>query len=56
MIVVSVDEPGTSARQPREAALELWPEPIQVIPAKLIDRDQNYQRGWRGGARIRARD
>jgi hypothetical protein len=39
MIVVSVGEPGASTRQPREAGLELGPEPIRVVPAKLIDRD-----------------
>jgi hypothetical protein len=43
VIVVRVGEPGASPRQPREAALELRPEPIQVVPAKLIDSDQNYQ-------------
>jgi hypothetical protein len=53
MIVVRVGEPGASMRQPREAALELRPEPIQVVPAKLIDRDQNYQRRGRGGPLIR---
>jgi hypothetical protein len=56
MIVVRVGEPGTSARQSREAALELRPESIHVVPAKLIDRDQNYQRGGRGGAGVRAGD
>jgi hypothetical protein len=56
MIVVRVGEPGASTRQPREAALELRAEAIQVVPAKLIDRDQNYQRGGRGSPRIRAGD
>jgi hypothetical protein len=42
MIVVCVGEPRAAPRQPGEATLELRPEPIQVVPAKLIDRDQNH--------------
>ena len=56
MVVVRVCEPGASTRQPREASLELRPKPIHVVPAKLIDRDQNYERQGRGGPRIRAGD
>ena len=53
VIVVRVREPGTPARKSRETAAQLRAEPVQVIPAELVDRYENDQGGRRQGRRRR---
>ena len=50
VIVVGVGEPGAAARQPRQATVELGPKSVQITAGKLVNGDQDYERGGRGGA------
>jgi hypothetical protein len=52
VIVVGVREPGATACQPRETTVQLRREPVEVIVSKLVDRDQDDERGRAGGAAI----
>jgi hypothetical protein len=52
VIVVGVREPGAAARQARETPIELGPKSIQVTASKLVNGDQDYERGGRRGAGI----
>jgi hypothetical protein len=45
VIVVGIREPGAAPRESRETAPQLGAEPIQIVIAELIDRDEDYQRG-----------
>jgi hypothetical protein len=45
VIVVGVREPCAAPRESREPAPQLWAEPVEVVIAELIDRDENDQRG-----------
>ena len=45
VIVVGVAEPCAPAREPRQTARELLPEPIQIVASELIDRDQDNEGG-----------
>jgi hypothetical protein len=45
VIVVSIREPGAAAREARETATQLWGEPVDVVRSKLIDRNENDERG-----------
>jgi hypothetical protein len=52
MIVMGVRKPGPTTRQPREPAVELCPEPVEVITSKLVNGDENHERRTVGGAAI----
>ena len=52
VIVVGIGEPGATARQAREATVQLRREPVEVIVSKLVNGDQDDERGRIGGAAI----
>jgi len=52
MIVMRVGEPRASPRYPGEAAMELGPEPVEVIVAHLVNGDEDDEGRRRGGAVI----
>jgi hypothetical protein len=45
VILVRIREPCAASREARETATQLRAEPVKVVIAELIDRDEDYQRG-----------